>query len=331
VHVARLLLTDEMWHRAIVVGGRMAGRWRIRFHARMAVGTAVAIGIHAAVFGIVYLCVDRVRPGEVAVGGAGFWLLAAWCAIGAVFRRAAGRAPAGAPRATLAGFAAAGTYPVVVIVWFLAPSAWISTWYLATTLLILPPLVAGVALGARRDPEAARVVSAPRATTAVAPSVFRRRLRRGLALGVALHVVVIAIGRAYLMWYESAHPYFSSGPNSGVSYDFDWNLAAWTWLVVPASYAIGLALVFAMIRRAEQGYIFRQNRLTIAVVVAVLSTVAAVAAMPSALDAGIVARSTWVIAALLGPPLLIGICYLIGPTPFVATVGRPPASFGRGW
>jgi hypothetical protein len=151
--------------------------------------------------------------------------------------------------------------------------------------------------------------------------LYRRRLRRGLLVGTAIHLGLVAAGRAYLIWFESTHRCWSCGLPYA-SMDVDWDLALRKLLVVPPTYAIGLVTVYVMLRSASDGFASRLWRPLIAVVAATTAALAALGTMPAALDAGMVATWGWVAATLLAPPLVIWMVFRSPPLPRLATAVR---------
>jgi hypothetical protein len=188
---------------------------------------------------------------------------------------------------------------------------------------VVPPVVAGLVLAARPAPAlGGRPLLVREPPSPSARRAFHRRVRRAIAVGLLAHVVAVAIGRAYLIWYHAAHPCTWCGDDWA---SFDVGLALRTAIVVPLTYVVGLVAVFSTIRRAEDGFADSSMWFALAIIGAVVSTLVAAMAMPFAMGAGSVVRWTWVIVALVGPPLACGLPYLIDRDVSVVRGGASPS------
>jgi hypothetical protein len=164
-----------------------------------------------------------------------------------------------------------------------------------------------------------------------ARALYRRVLWRGLLVGTALELALVAAGRAYLVWFEASHRCWSCGLPY-LSVHVDWDVALRKLLIVPTTYAIGLATVYVMLRSASDGFAGRPWRPVAAVVAASAATLVALGTMPAALDAGMVANWAWVAATLHAPPLVIWMVFRAPPLPKLATTVRGADPFaGHPW
>jgi hypothetical protein len=283
-------------------------KWRRTGVVRLAVATGVAVAVHAAAvlaaLGDVgplegfFRHPDSLIPAKTAAA-----LVMAWIVAASGFRRALGAGSIGPRRAAWAAGAALVTYVVAAGARALLPIVLSTSHKYGLMLSVMPPLVVGSVLALPRS--AARPARAPVSLAAWADSWrYRRSVAGATVLGLVLNGAVIGVGRVLVMLHELAH-----GSDAPPAPDVA------RIVIVAVSYVVGMTIVFAVLRSTQRGLSDRRERFVTGLIIAGLTSVAALTFFPYAKGTGASTLLIWVVATMVAPPVLTGLTFAIGPPP----------------